>query len=160
MIRTQAFFNKYFKRMRGSVGNLGETETFTTSSTDKLNVRSGKLSKSLVPNNENNIFKMNYQNGKLKVEFGSSLPYAKIHEEGGFIKTKGKMEGWFWYRYAKTGNPFMRIMALAVRKNGGVNIPERPYFEKGLKDFFDSKSGIGTILDDVIDGVALEWNNG
>lgn len=158
-IRAQAFFNKYFQRSTTSVANLANTDTFAPSTSKKLDVRTGKLSKSFVPNDKNNIFKMKYQNGRLNLEYGSSLPYANIHEKGGFIKTKGKMEGYFWYKFASTNNPYWKYLALAVRKNGGVNIPARPYFEQGLEDFFRSNAGIGAVLDDIVNEIVLEWNN-
>lgn len=53
-----------------------------------LMLRSGKLRRSLDASLTNYIIK-----------FSSSLPYAKIHNEGGKIKVTEKMKKYFWYLY-------------------------------------------------------------
>lgn len=53
-----------------------------------LMLRSGKLRRSLEVSVTNNI-----------ITFSSSLPYAKIHNEGGKIKVTEKMKRYFWYLY-------------------------------------------------------------
>lgn len=53
-----------------------------------LMLRSGKLRRSLDNSYTNNIIK-----------FSSSLPYAKIQNEGGKIKVTEKMKKYFWYLY-------------------------------------------------------------
>lgn len=37
--------------------------------------------------------------GQEKVVFSSDVPYAKIHNEGGYITVTRKMKGWFWIKY-------------------------------------------------------------
>jgi hypothetical protein len=124
-----------------------------------LRVVTGKLYKSFVPRKEGNINDITYDNGRLRWEFGSSLIYAKIHEEGGFIKSKGKMEGYFWSVYKKTKNPYYKNLALGVKKRGGVNIPKRPYFNPAINYFMnDSKRGHEYIINNILKTVKRIWD--
>jgi hypothetical protein len=74
-------------------------------------------------------------NDNLKITIGSDLVYAGVQEFGMFIKSKGKMQNYFWAKYyeSKKKNPYFRIMALSVIKKGGIEIKARPYFNPALK---------------------------
>lgn len=158
MLRLQAYIGKRMNRRAGSVGNIAGVEVFSPSSSKQLDVRSGKLLRSFSPSDPNNIFELKWNGNKLTGEFGSKLPYAAIHEYGGFIKSKGKMAKYFWYKYMSTGNPYYRSLALAVEKRGGVQIPKREYFEKGINDFLVSSDGFNTIADGIIDAIGDAFN--
>ena len=95
---------------------------------------------------KNSTTKITFDNYSVKATIGSALPYAKIHEEGGFIAAKNykvtrsgrkipAMAAYFWAMYFKSNksNPFFRTMALSVTKKGGVTIPARPYFDQSIK---------------------------
>jgi hypothetical protein len=45
------------------------------------------------------------------------------------------MEKYFWAKYIESNNNFFKIMALAVKKNGGVNIKKTEYFTKAVDKF-------------------------
>lgn len=88
----------------------------------------------------NSFFKtknLNYSNGLYTGELKSDLPYARIHEYGGFIKSKTKfsMFGGLMKMFNSTGNEAYKYMALSVLKNNGMNIPARPYFNPFIKEF-------------------------
>lgn len=82
-------------------------------------------------------FEINYSNGVFSGQIGSNLPYADIHEYGGFIKSKSKfsMFGGLMKKYKETGDEAYSIMALSALKHGGVNIPARPYFAPFVAEF-------------------------
>lgn len=65
------------------------------------------------------------------------IPYAAIHEFGGFIASQGKMHKYFWAKFAETKLPFYRIMALSVLKKGGVDIKKHPFIAPGSRDVTD-----------------------
>lgn len=101
------------------------------SGSDRLQTGEGALYKSFAPKDKNNF----YEERGDGFTVGSKLPYATIHEYGGFIRSKGKMAGYFWARYYDTKSPYYKNLALAVRKNGGVNIKAKPYFHPAEKKF-------------------------
>lgn len=82
-------------------------------------------------------FDINYSNGIFSGQIGSNLPYADIHEYGGFIKSKTKfsMFGGLMKMYFTTGDEAYKYMALGALKHGGVNIPARPYFKPFEAEF-------------------------
>lgn len=119
----------------------------TWSNSQKLQHRGGAQPLSLsFGGGESSSTKITTADFKVKAEIGSKLPYASIHEEGGFIRSKrtkttrnGRvipmMAAYFWAMYyaGKQSNPFYRTMALSVTRKGGVNIPARPYFKEAMK---------------------------
>jgi len=112
----------------------------TWSSGSRLKLKSGRLLQSFNPKSPDSLSGMtgSYKN-KLKYNIGSGLIYAGIQESGGFIKSKGRMHKYFWAMYAKYNNPFHKIMALSVKKKGGVNIKARPYFNPAIDKFFSKR---------------------
>ena len=69
----------------------------------------------------------------MNMRIGTKVVYAKIHETGGFIKSKGKMANYFMARYMATKNEFYLAMSLHVKKHGGVKIPARPTIGPAIK---------------------------
>lgn len=106
---------------------------YTLSGSDKLHVNSGALTRSYIPGQPGNINQISVIGGRMQLRVGTSLIYAKIHEYGGFIKSKGKMAAWFWYEYYRTTEEFFRNMALHVEKYGGVTIPKRSYHRPAVR---------------------------
>lgn len=108
-----------------------------------LGARTGNLSRSYQIGKEGNIFEVDTEGGMVQLRYGSSLPYAGIHETGGFIASQGRMHKWFWAQYYKSNKKieFFRIMALSVKKKGGVSIPKRPAFAPGISDFIRDDLG-------------------
>jgi hypothetical protein len=133
-------------------GSASAAPVFNTGS--KLYKISGKLFQSFIKGNRHNIYKASVS-GKLgSLTYGTNLNYAKMHENGGFIKatpvtilktysgrrykrgkTTNKMSQFFWFRYSQTKAPFFLKLALAAQKNGGVKIPARPFFKPAVAAF-------------------------
>lgn len=96
---------------------------------DKLRVQSGDLTRSLIPGQDGSISSLVVTpDGRLKLRIGTALIYGRIHETGGFIESKGAMHKYFWARYYETGDEHFKWGALAVERDGGINIPARPWF--------------------------------
>ena len=130
----------------------------TTWSTNKeLRVQRGRLFKSLAPNSPDNISTIQVSDGKVALLYGTRVVYAAIHESGGFIANKGKMDKWFWAQYKQTKNEFFKIMALSVRKKGGVTVKARPYFNLGVENF--RREGLPLLLQDISEGLLAYINN-
>jgi hypothetical protein len=112
-----------------------------------LGIRSGDLIRSFGRNSPNSLFEIKESNGRFEITIGSNLPYAKIQNDGGFIKatpttTKSgrktyRMSLYFWSQYFQHKNLFFKIMALSVQKRGGVTIRPTQYFTKSVKYFTD-----------------------
>lgn len=115
--------------------NAGSTSEGEFNNSNKLNSNTGTLARAFVLQDKNNETRITVSGTQATMDYSINVPYAEIHEEGGFIKSKGKMEQFFWANYLKTGIEKYKIMALAVKKNGGINIPKRPFWSKGLKLF-------------------------
>lgn len=124
----------------------------TWSSSPKLQIRGGRLYKSFQPNGEGNVFEMSVSDGKVALLYGTRIIYAPVHERGMFIASKGRMHKYFWAMYAQTKNNFYKVMALSVQKRGGVKIPPRPFFEKGIANF--EREGLPLVLQDFAESVA------
>lgn len=97
----------------------------------KLQTGRGALFQSFLPKGKGNFFE-EHDDG---FTIGSSLKYAEIHETGGFVKSKGKMDKFFWAMFYKTKSPYYRSLALAAKKHGGIHIRARPYFRAAEKKF-------------------------
>lgn len=104
--------------------------------TNKLNVNSGTngLAFSFDKDGKQTQTEFKINNKGLTGTIGSKLPYAEIHEKGGFIKSKGKMHKYFWAKYYETNKDFYKFIALSVLNKGGVNIKARPYFAPAMKE--------------------------
>lgn len=90
-------------------------------------------------------FNINYSNGVFSGHIGSNLPYADIHEYGGFIKSKKDgdvfiMAKGLMKKFMQTGDEAYKIMAFSVMKNGGINMPPRPYFNPFINEM--NKDGL------------------
>ena len=106
----------------------------TQNKTKHLRSNTGALLNSFF---ERDTFDINYSNGIFSGQIGSKLPYADIHEHGGFIKSKTKfsMFGGLMKKYKETGDEAYAIMAKSALLNQGVNIPARPYFAPFVAEF-------------------------
>ena len=105
----------------------------------KLGVETGDLSRALLPGKPGNIFTLAGSIAQgFDVDYGIDedvIPYAVIHETGGFVRHKGKMPG-FLFRLAKeTGLDKYRIIAISAKAKGGINVKARPFFEPGTEQF-------------------------
>ena len=116
------------------------TKAFNPANTTKktggrLSVQKGNLLNSFKYKNKNSVTDYKISSNKSDIVVGSKLPYAAIHEYGGFIKSKGRMNKFFWGMYYKYKNPYFKNLALSVQKRGGVNIPQRAYLSGATKNF-------------------------
>jgi len=144
----------------------------------KLNLRSGKLWRSLSPNapssDSKSIFKID-EFGGFQYEIESLLPYAQIHDTGGFIKATPisviyykkdveqntpirkstyLMAQYFWAQYfkSKMKNQFFKIMAFSVQKLGGVNIKQTNYFRDSVAEFKKTdKKNVETLVNNIVE---------
>jgi len=85
--------------------------------------------------------------------FGTNFPDP--HEKGGFIPNKGRMHKFFWAAWYASKNEFFKIMALAARKNKGINIPARPHFEPAINEY--AESGAQHNLRNLLDEIEQTW---
>jgi len=127
----------------------GASVAFAPSTSKKLQTGTTALFKSLLPNKPGNITKLDGTN----LEYGTDIIYAGVQEFGGFIRDKGHMQGFFWWRYKETKSPYYRNLALSVRKKGGVTIPARPYFAPGIEKF--KSEGLPKLLAAILKKVEL-----
>lgn len=102
---------------------------------DLLRKKSGGLLESFGAKHPDTLTKVEFSGGALDFQFGSNKPYAEIQEKGGFIKGSSKMESFFWAKYYETKAQDYKIIALSVKKKGGVNIKGRNYFSNGVREF-------------------------
>jgi len=125
------------KRLSNSGGYAGESSRATVfkSKGSPLSSVTGKLFQSFIKNNPYNIYRVTGSDDNLELEYGTKLIYARIHEEGGFIKSKGKMQWFAFGKFKETKSPFWQRIGASIVKNGGVNIPKRAYFKPALKDW-------------------------
>ncbi len=117
--------------------------------------------------------KLTTYSGALFRSFTKSIKYAAIHEFGGFIKAtpvtviKSKsgrkmnkstyvMAQFFWAKYYTTKQPYFKRLALGVEKNGGVNIPARPYFNPAVEKLRNDGKFASNIRQEVINGIQ-QW---
>jgi len=136
---------KFIKNQGATGGESNRAPVFNTG--NSLFSVSGALFKSFIKNNKNNVYKASQSGSQFTLEYGSKIPYAKIHEVGGFINAikrassvKRKKETYvmaqfFWRKYMETKAPFFKRIALSIEKKGGVNIKARPYWKPAIEDF-------------------------
>lgn len=147
----QLELSKHIKNL-GSVGGQNTNAPVFNTGNQIYSV-SGKLWKSFVRRNtEGNIYQMQDIPSGKKLIWGTSLPYANIHEFGGFIKgtpitvIKSKagrpmrkstvqMAQFFWAKWYETKSPFYRRLALSAERKKGVNMKARPFFAPAVKSF-------------------------
>ena len=129
------------------------------STSTKVAINTGKLFRSFARGSEGNVYKVTESGGIFELEYGSDLPYARIQETGGFIRSKGKMEGYFWARYRETGVAYFRNIALKVRRVGGVQIPARPYFAPAVQRFRQDNKYADGVRSAIIQGIQTWQEN-
>lgn len=65
----------------------------------------------------------------LRIIFGTSEPYAQIHNEGGTIQVRvtPKSRKYFWYMYRMTENQMWKGMALTKKEYLTIRMPKRQF---------------------------------
>lgn len=126
------------------------------SRSQRLAINSGALYRSFGQNGKGGIFTVDVTANAATVRYGTALQYARIHEEGGFIASKGKMHKYFWAMHTKTGSPYYKSLALAVIKNGGVRIPKRPFLAPAQVQF--EAKGLPVLMNDVMKELSRVFN--
>lgn len=125
----QAYAEENFQESGGS--------GFNTSS--KLRVQSGGLTRSLIPGQPGNISDVRISaDGRLNMRVGTKLVYAKVHEYGGFIKSKGRMEKKLMALYYQTHDKMYLYTSLSVKKKGGIKLKARPWFHPAVQRMIQS----------------------
>lgn len=105
------------------------------SKSDKLYVNSGRLTQSFVPQRFGSLAGVEVTSNGLRIRLGTDIIYARIHEYGGFIPSRGRMHRYFWAKYYETRDKSYKIIALSVMRKGGVDMPARPFFNPAVKVF-------------------------
>ena len=95
--KREAFFNEKWKRRKGD-----------TDETRGLLVQSGTLRRSI---------RSQIMEGGKGEEITSSVPYAKIHNEGGSITVTRRMKGYFWIKYRQAVGGIARTKAGKARNS-------------------------------------------
>lgn len=114
--KREAFFNEKWKRRKGD-----------TDETRGLLVQSGTLRRSI---------RSQIMEGGKGVEITSSVPYAKIHNEGGSITVTRRMKGYFWIKYRQAVGGIARTKggkARNSRKNRQISRDAEFYKAMALK---------------------------
>lgn len=136
---------KFIKNQGATGGATNRAPVFNTG--NNIFSVSGNLFQSFIKNNQNNIYRASTSGSQITLEYGTKVPYAKIHEIGGFINAikrassvKRKRETYvmaqfFWRKYMETKAPFFKRIALSIEKKGGVNIKARPFWNPAIEDF-------------------------
>jgi len=124
-------------------GNRGGQNT-----TNKIRVQSGKLLQSFEKGT-----KLTFKNSMIEGFVGSDLPYAKVHEDGEFIKTKGKMANFFLAMYIKTKDLKWLYMRKAVLRDGGIQMKPRPFLKPAIDTM--NATGLDDWFNEVIDDINL-----
>lgn len=98
----------------------------------RLTNRSGKLRDTI------RIIEPKFKSGAFEgglIAGRSSVPYARIHEKGGFTHptVTRKMRRFAWAKYRQTGESVWRGIALTRKSNLVVPIPKRPYITPALR---------------------------
>ncbi len=112
---------------------------------DKLNIRMGRLSRSLIDGfafgtglggAQESIRKIVVMGNTYEGLFGTSVPYAAIHEYGGEThpQVTAKSRAFFWAMYKQTQLPMWKGMALTKKSNFNINIPARPYLHPAVDE--------------------------
>lgn len=108
----------------------------TRNTGDQLRRITGALFKSLGRNDENNIFKITANDTGFVIDYGTSLPYAAIHEYGGVINHPG---GTPFFIKNKTLHFVSKRNPLAARlpktKPHTITMPARPYLNPAVQEF-------------------------
>jgi hypothetical protein len=144
--------------------NTGLKTRIAPSTNARLEINTGNLFRSFAKGGVGNIYKTKVSGDLYELEYGSSLPYAKIHEYGGFIESKGKMHKYFWARYFATKNNYFKFLALHTTKtknnsNPGVRIPKRPYFAPSVSKFKSNGKYQEDVKANVIKGIRAWQEN-
>jgi len=136
---------KFMKDQGGTGGATSRAPVFNSGNI--LYKTSGALFTSFIKNDPNNVYRASQSGNQFTLEYGSKIPYAKIHEYGGFIAAKKRassvkrnkevwvMSQYFWRKYMETKAPFFKRIALSIEVKGGVNMRARPYWNPAIKDF-------------------------
>lgn len=123
-------------------------------------IRTGSVLRSLIQNQPYNIFKATVTPDGATLEYGTSHPGAHVNETGqpAIIKSKGKMERFFMAKYMQSKNRDYLIIALAIRKRGGirgVRRKARPSLKPGIERMM--QQGIHKLREDMIRVLIADW---
>lgn len=146
----------------------GLKERIAPSTSTKLAINTGKLFRSFARGSEGNVYKVQESSGIFELEYGSDLPYAKIHEYGGRIEAKVEvssvkrkkktttMAQYFWRKYIETNVKYFMYIAMKIERVGYVDIPKRPYFAPAIDRFRQDNKYQDGIRTAVIQGIQ-QW---
>ncbi len=152
-------FHAYVEQFFDEGGQQSLSEV-TWSKSQFLAARSGRLTRSFIPNQRDSIFKVDVSSAGVRIRLGTAVPHAAVHEgpagSSVFLASRGRMHKYFWAQYAKSKNRFFKVMALSVQKRGGVTIPKRPFFATAVQRF--QAEGLPRLLDDLFQAFRLVFS--
>lgn len=124
---------------RSGASNKAFDDTTAKNNGKRLRIATSRLYRSLNPktalNTDDSVFNVRMSKLGAEVEYGTNVPYARIHEEGGTIQQNvtAKQRRFFWAMYMQSQNTMYRAMAMSNTLK--IKIPKRPYFKPGIKNF-------------------------
>ena len=116
--------------------NNNERETINTADTLRIFPNGNLLDSFIDKNSPFNLASIDIRNG---LTFGSSLPYASVHEFGASIKITDKMRSFFWAKWYESNEQNELWKNLALTKKTHITIKPRPYFEPAIKEYADKQ---------------------
>lgn len=134
------------------IESAGQSSRIWFSNSKKLQMNSGRLYRSIIPNTPENINKVKFSNNVFTWEFGSKVPYASVHElkRPARIKSKGKMHKFFWYKWRSTNMKMWLIMFYSVLAKGYVKVKRRPFIQPGDMLYMKNRKGVNLLLSDIV----------
>ena len=127
----------------------------------KLYERTGSLKRAFIRGQRGNIWNRDVSARLTTATIGidtRELPYAGIHEFGGsiIVPITRKMRGFFWHRFAETGNDMYKRMALTRKTQFTISMPARPFMGPAIEAF--EKEELPSIVQAILDRAIAAFN--
>lgn len=156
----QGFIGTYMKKTTFNFDTMKTEEGFRNPNTGEgtLRIFKGNLFRSFSKGNKNNIYKVTQSGDNFEIEYGSTIPYAAIHEYGGTINHPGgqpyKIIGNGKAVFVKKTDP--EAKDLKKTKPHTITMPARPYFEPAIRKFQSDNTWNDEIRTALIKGIQ-QW---
>lgn len=125
------------------------------STSSQIGLQSGRLSRSLIPGQRDHVSVFKITGVRATLQFGTSVPYAMIHEHGGTVNNPG-------------GQDFMIIDGRFIPLQKGhpksfgktrphtIAIPARPFLKPGFEKWRNERYPV--MQDELVKAVIHEFN--
>lgn len=125
---------------------------------EHVGVRSGRLTRSLMKGQPDNLERITVTGSGLDMEFGTSVPYAGRLEEGGgpyMVPATDRLTAFMWRRWFETQNPMFRAAAIKAKHQGFLQHPAtkaKPFLKPAMEKLQDE--GLRIANDELIETLA------